>query len=74
MNDDELIKYYTLLKNLDKNVRKSINNKNRASTLERHLKEINFLILHLEIGIKKSKLSEEVCSEIIDAINSAKTG
>lgn len=74
MNDDELIKYYTLLKNLDKNIRKSINNKNRASTLERHLKEINFLILHLEIGIKKSKLSEEVCSEIIDAINSAKNG
>lgn len=47
---EEAIKYHTLLKALDMNIRKSINNKNTTFTLERHLKEDKFLTQQLEIA------------------------
>lgn len=73
MKDDNILECYKLLKHISKNIRKSVNNRNTASTISRHLTEVNFLIQQLELGLKESNnLSDVVFSDIISTIKFAK--
>lgn len=69
----KLLTYYTSLKKLSQNIKKSINNKTRVSTLERQLAELNFLSQKVEKKLcKEEDLSDAVFSDIVKTLETSK--
>lgn len=73
MNNSKLLNYYSTLKKLSQNIKKSINNKTRVQTLEKQREEVLNLINIIEkLLIKAENLSDAFYVQIIKLVDESK--